>query len=72
MTKIEEVARAIKDRVPFGYGMTDDEAMVYARAAIEAMRTPNLAMVTAAENFIGRHAYAAMVDTALSEGEERG
>ncbi len=72
MTKIEEVARAIKAKVPIGYGMTDDEAMVYARAAIEAMRSPNLAMVIAGENFIGRYAYSAMIDAALSEGEERG
>lgn len=42
---------------------------VYARAAIKAMREPNLAMVIAAENYIGRHAYAAMIDAALSEVE---
>lgn len=42
---------------------------VYARAAIEAMRQPNLAMVIASENYIGRHAYAAMIDAALSEVE---
>lgn len=39
------------------------------RAAIEAMRQPNLAMVIAAENYIGRHAYAAMISAALSEVE---
>lgn len=38
---IERVARAIRSKVPVGYGMTDDEAFEYARADIAAMREMN-------------------------------
>lgn len=33
---IEKMARAILAKVPFGYGMTEAEALVYARAAYSA------------------------------------
>lgn len=36
---VEESARAIKEWVPFGYGMTDAEAQVYARAVINLLRS---------------------------------
>ena len=34
---LERVARAIKAKVPYGYGMTEAETIEYARAAIEAI-----------------------------------
>ncbi len=45
MTKLEEVARAIQAKVPFGYSMTEAEAIGYARAAIEALRWPRERML---------------------------
>jgi hypothetical protein len=41
---VTTVAQAILAKVPSGYGMTYDEAMGYARTAIEAMREPSEAM----------------------------
>ena len=41
---IERVARAILAKVPQGYGMYEQEAREYAKAAIEAMREPSHAM----------------------------
>ena len=60
---VERVARDIKARVPVGYGMTDGEALEYARAAIEAMREPTEAMQVA-----GGLKY----ETMLFEGESTG
>lgn len=40
---IERVARAILDKVPFGYGMTEEESREYAIAAIKALREPDFA-----------------------------
>ena len=76
---VERVARAIKAKVPVGYGMTEDEALEYARAAIEAMREPTDAMRKAMRdaddqsvihNYGGRlspdDAYEIAIDAALS------
>jgi len=52
VTKVEEVARAILAKVPAGYGMTEAEAAVYARAAIEEMRVPTKAMLEATEEVV--------------------
>ena len=41
-TMIERAAKAILAEVPFGYGMSEPEAEMYARAALEATRIPNL------------------------------
>lgn len=78
MSMMEKVARAIhaKRRAP------DDNKHWFhenheccelsrqlASAAIEAMREPNITMVISGENYVGRHAYVAMIDAAL-KGKE--
>lgn len=45
MTPLEKMARAILDCVPLGYVMTRGEAEIYARAALLAMREPDVGMV---------------------------
>jgi hypothetical protein len=72
MSKVEEVAKAILAKVPNGYGMTNDEALEYARAAIEAMREPTEAMCLAAKIWSPslRESYQQMIDAALSEQEQ--
>lgn len=40
-------AKAIRAKVPEGYGMTGEEAAAYARAFIEAMSKPTAAMIKA-------------------------
>lgn len=65
---IETVARAIRAKVPVGYGMTEDESLDYARAAIEAMREPTDAMVGAGQWEIDPVAmFQNMIDAALNE-----
>lgn len=72
---IERAAKAIKDRVPSDYGMTQKEAEMYARAAIEAMREPTYTMIAALGVSIRSHpeaysAYQGMIDAALSVSDE--
>jgi len=75
MSKVEEVARAIRAKVPVGYGMTESEALDYARAAIEAMQGPTEDMVDAGvaadlgeDSYdMVSFAYRAMIDAALNE-----
>jgi len=45
-TMLERAAKAILAKVPFGY-MNEAEAVVYARAALEAIREPDEAMIEA-------------------------
>lgn len=54
VTMIEKVARAIRAKVPEGYGMTGAEAVEYARAAVEAMREPTEAMFSDSTVITGR------------------
>lgn len=78
MNMVEKVARAIhaKHRNPDDnkHWFHEDPAKCelsrqLARAAIEAMREPNITMVISGENYVGRHAYVAMVDAALNGKE---
>lgn len=52
---VSRVAKAIRGKVPFGYGMTDEEAINYARAAIEAMSNPTSRMIKASEGAIYKY-----------------
>lgn len=78
---LEKCARAIKEKVPYGCQLTDDEARDCARAVIETMRVPTGKMLSAAcaamspgkrptPNRVGSKAkhgirYRAMIDVAL-------
>ena len=50
---VERVAKAILDHVPQGYGMYQNEAEEYARAAIAAMREPTGEMKDAGADSYG-------------------
>lgn len=65
MTKLEEVALAIS-----GSGVTSKASLRKARAAIEAMRVPNDAMLAAGRDapYPGR-AYRVMIEAALTEAQ---
>ena len=75
---IEKVARAIRARVPAGYGMTEAESMDYARAAIETLVAPTEEMVLAGWDQLSRepspHAaeacWQAMIAVALQQKQE--
>lgn len=73
---VVHVAQAILGRVPSGYGMTYDEALEYARAAIGAMREPTDAMLETGLEMI-KHSgpsaiFRAMVDAALTVPSRQG
>lgn len=70
ITMIERVARAILAKVPIGYGMRKDEAREYARAAIEAMREPTLAMRKVCDFECAEVTWPKLIDAALSEGDK--
>lgn len=88
MTKIEEVARAIYEKrnghgcKAWGHQPNSHKApyLSDARAAIETMRTPTEAMVDAyvrdghgkTIGEVAQNGWFAMIDAALSEGEDRG
>ena len=71
MTKLEEIAKAIS-----GSGVTSHASMRKARAAVEALRKPTPAMLTAAfarqtrEELIYEGVWRAMVDAILNEKPE--
>lgn len=79
MTMVERVARAIYEASPFRdtAGEYDDQSEIYrrmcrlfARAAIEAMRTPTIAMIAegnAHDECAPYDIYESMIDAALSE-----
>ena len=87
MTKLEEVARAICEAIPFGVDQAD--AAKAARAAIEALREPTEAMKEAGAygptsfsygddnsfSYIGeddaRSCWQSMIDAILKEGDEQ-
>lgn len=86
MTKVEEVARALsasdganwdaKTDSETANGCTPDEQRDYwrekARAAIEAMREPSIAMRHVATFQAAEIDWPAMIDAALSEDKEQG
>lgn len=47
MRMVEKMAKAILAKVPEGYGMTEAEAVEYARASLEAARDPDVLMIVA-------------------------
>lgn len=74
MSKVEEVARALREAVkntPEGKSIPFEEmSMILARAAIEAMREPTQAMVDAAHAVPSDHArdhWYAMIDEAVRD-----
>lgn len=80
MTKVEQVARALcahDDYDPDGPGVAGSTAEFmwqhyrgFARAAIEAMRVPTLAMRKVCRFEVAEVDYPAMIDAALSEEGE--
>lgn len=68
---IKRIAQAILSKVPSGYGMRRDEAEIYARAAIEAMRKPTKEMIEAGDRGAmirpASDTWTAMIDAALAE-----
>lgn len=70
MTMIEKVARAIQEcSLVTGYEARLPEAMLYAKAAIEAMREPNEEMWNACDNWNDSptETWPKMIDAALKE-----
>ncbi len=76
MSAVGRAAAAILAKVPVGYGMRQDEAEEYARAAIASLREPTPEMVIAVRlavpmtNPDAARACRAMIDAALSEASQ--
>lgn len=69
---LERAALNVKAKVPQGYGMTDSEAIEYARTVIETIRDPSREMFAAALVALvpasdANACWRAMIDQILSE-----
>lgn len=49
---IERVARAIREKVPEGYGMTEPESLEYAKVAIAVLRPTNGQVIAAVDEWL--------------------
>lgn len=68
MAMVEKVARAIYSAMDVTDGLDTAAAERYARAAIEAMREPNIAMRRVCDFRTAEVEWPAMIDAALNEG----